>query len=41
MNFKSNTYNNRLSVVTSYTADEALALIIGAKLTKFSYSMLN
>ncbi|KAL4126446.1 hypothetical protein QTP88_010668 [Uroleucon formosanum] len=35
------TYNNRLSVVKSYTADEALALIIDAKLTKFSYSMLN
>ncbi|KAL4143562.1 hypothetical protein QTP88_005880 [Uroleucon formosanum] len=34
------TYNNRLSVVKSYTADEALALIIDAKLTKFSYSML-
>ncbi|CAI6363407.1 unnamed protein product [Macrosiphum euphorbiae] len=34
------TYNNRLSVVKPYTADEALALIIDAKLTKFSYSML-
>ncbi|KAL4104515.1 hypothetical protein QTP88_019810 [Uroleucon formosanum] len=34
------TYNNRLSVVKSYTADEVLALIIDAKLTKFSYSML-
>lgn len=34
------TYNNRLSVVTTYTADEPLALIIDAKLTKFSYSML-
>ncbi|CAI6354615.1 unnamed protein product [Macrosiphum euphorbiae] len=32
------TYNNRLSVVKPYTADEALALIIDAKLTKFSYS---
>lgn len=34
------TYNIRLSVVKPYTADEALALIIEAKLTKFSYSML-